>query len=230
MRDDAERLRVLAASVPADRVADLTSHSESVGIALAELLGTDDTVGLLREALAAAEASATTLVHVRALLEQAADHHTGAAAAAAAAGSSTPQTERLHQARQRVGSRAAPGTAAVGEWVRSDGWSVRITSGTSDDHHNKTAQYLRSRSDLSPAVVQLARHVEVKIAVAMREQGGRDETVVIDREVCGTRPFDRAQPYTCDKYLARLLPAGARLRVVQPDGTVRVYTGEESSS
>lgn len=59
-----------------------------------------------------------------------------------------------------------------------------------------------------PAVTRLARHVEVKVAVAMREQGLRDETVVIDRQICGTRPFDQAQPFTCDKYLARLLPPG----------------------
>jgi hypothetical protein len=30
------------------------------------------------------------------------------------------------------------------------------------------------------------------VAAAMRERGLRDQTVVIDRQVCGTRPFDQA--------------------------------------
>ncbi|WP_167344564.1 DddA-like double-stranded DNA deaminase toxin [Amycolatopsis thermoflava] len=136
---------------------------------------------------------------------------------------------RVEQARQRVGRATAAGSEARGEWARSDGWSVRVTSGLSDEHHDAVVRFARS-SRLPPAVTRLARHVEVKVAVAMREQGLRDETVVIDRQICGTRPFDQAQPFTCDKYLARFLPPGARLRVVQADGTVATYTGKDEGS
>ncbi|QWF85300.1 hypothetical protein HUW46_08754 [Amycolatopsis sp. CA-230715] len=64
----------------------------------------------------------------------------------------------------------------------------------------------------------------------MREQRLCEATVVIDRQVCGTRPFDQAQPYTCDRYLSQFLPPGSRLRVVQADGTVVTYTGKEQES
>jgi nucleic acid/nucleotide deaminase of polymorphic system toxin len=133
---------------------------------------------------------------------------------------------RVEQARQRVGRATTAGGEAWGEWVRADGWSIRITSGAGDEHHDAVVRFARD-SKLPPAVARLARHGEVKVAVAMREHGLRDETVVIDRQVCGTRPFDRTQPYTCDKYLSRFLPPGARLRVVQADGTVATYTGKE---
>lgn len=104
-----------------------------------------------------------------------------------------------------------------------------MTSGAGDEHHDAVVRFARD-SKLPPAVTRLARHVEVKVAVAMRERGLQDETMVIDRQVCGTRPFDQAQPYTCDKYLARFLPPGARLRVVQADGTVSTYSGEEEGA
>ena len=115
--------------------------------------------------------------------------------------------ERVEQARQRVGRATTAGGEARGEWVRSDGWSVRVTSGAGDEHHDAVVRFARD-SRLPPAVTRLARHVEVKVAVAMRERGLRDETVVIDRQVCGTRPFDQPQPFTCDKYLA--LPVTGR--------------------
>lgn len=73
---------------------------------------------------------------------------------------------------------------------------------------------------------RLATHVEVKVAARMRKDGLSNETVVIDRGVCGTRSFDAHAKYTCHKYLPSILPPGARLRVVQPDGTIRHYEGE----
>ncbi|WP_116051384.1 DddA-like double-stranded DNA deaminase toxin [Amycolatopsis palatopharyngis] len=132
--------------------------------------------------------------------------------------------ERLRAARRRVGSRP-DGTPTHGEWVRSDGWSVRIISGPGDEHFHTAATQLADLG-LPRPVSRLATHVEVKVAARMREDGLPDETVVIDRSVCGTRPFDVHRQYTCDRYLSRILPPGARLRVVQPDGTIRQYEGE----
>ncbi|MEV6899794.1 DddA-like double-stranded DNA deaminase toxin [Amycolatopsis sp. NPDC051372] len=135
--------------------------------------------------------------------------------------------DRIAQARARVGESHVRGSQARGEWLRSDGWSVRMASGGGDEHHAAALRFIRDNNLPRPAS-QLARHVEVKVAISMWVRGLRDETVVMDRPVCGTREFDRDDPFTCDKYLARFLPPGARLRVVQPDGTVSDYTGTET--
>lgn len=57
---------------------------------------------------------------------------------------------------------------------------------------------------------------------AERRGGLTDETIVMDRTVCGTRDNDRTKPLTCDKYLPRVLPPGGRLRF-EPGGTIKVY-------
>lgn len=131
--------------------------------------------------------------------------------------------DRVRAAQARVGRRA-DGTATHGEWVRSDGWSVRFKSGPTDEHFHAARSLLAAR--LPRPVSRLATHVEVKVAVRMREDQLTDETLVIDRGVCGTRPFDVQQRYTCDRYLPSILPPGSRLRVVQPDGTIQVYEGD----
>lgn len=86
-----------------------------------------------------------------------------------------------------------------------------MASGGGDEHHAAAVRFIRDNNLPRPAS-QLARHVEVKVALSMWGRGLRDETVVMDRPVCGTREFDRDDPFTCDKYLARLLPPGARHR------------------
>lgn len=130
---------------------------------------------------------------------------------------------RLAAARTRVG-RGTAKTQATGEWLHSDGWSTRVTSGTRDQHHGSARDYLAAR--FPRPVVELARHVEVKIAVALNQSTDDHEaTVVMDRQVCGTREFDRRRPITCDKFLPRILEPGKRLRVVEPDGTMRTYHG-----
>ncbi|WP_442912764.1 DddA-like double-stranded DNA deaminase toxin [Kutzneria sp. CA-103260] len=55
----------------------------------------------------------------------------------------------------------------------------------------------------------------------------QEQHVVIDKTVCGTRTFDWSKSWTCDKLLPTLLPPGASLTVVQPDGTTLTYVGEE---
>jgi hypothetical protein len=132
----------------------------------------------------------------------------------------------VRTARERVGSRP-DGTSAQGEWVRSNGWAVRMHSGRGDEYFSAVEEFVAN--ELPPRqrrAKRLATHVEVKVAVAMRREALTDETVVIDRQVCGTRDYDRDDPLTCDRYLSRLLPPGARLHVVEPDGTIRTYEGE----
>lgn len=135
----------------------------------------------------------------------------------------TPDPEGVRAAQERVGSRE-DGTPAQGEWVRSDGWAVRLRSGPGDEHFQTARALIAAR--LPRPVSRLATHVEVKVAARMRKEQLSDETLVIDRGVCGTRPFDDQRQYTCDRFLPRILPPGARLRVVQPDGTIREYEGE----
>lgn len=86
---------------------------------------------------------------------------------------------RVQEARRRVGRAATAGGEARGEWLRSDGWSVRVTSGAGDEYHEAVVRFVRA-SKLPPAVARLARHVEVKVAVAMRVSGLRDETIVLE--------------------------------------------------
>lgn len=81
--------------------------------------------------------------------------------------------------------------------------------------------------------VTFYQHVESKVAAQMRHQDLRNETLVVDNTVCGTNPRDQDYPWTCEKILPSLLPAGARLTVwVTRDGGqtwwqgVYVGTGE----
>ncbi|WP_433688044.1 DddA-like double-stranded DNA deaminase toxin [Micromonospora carbonacea] len=73
-------------------------------------------------------------------------------------------------------------------------------------------------------------HVESKAAAHLRRAGGGEADLAIDNTVCGTSDRDQAYPWTCDKILPAILPAGSRLRVwVTRDGGTtwwhRVYTG-----
>ncbi|MGW4484837.1 hypothetical protein ACWEOE_13450 [Amycolatopsis sp. NPDC004368] len=74
----------------------------------------------------------------------------------------------------------------------------------------------------APAAKGVTHTYAQRIAQA-RTRGG----AVIDRAVCGTRDTDREQPFTCGQVPTPVLVTRARSRVVQPDGTVRVYTGTE---
>jgi hypothetical protein len=75
LHDDAERLRALAGSVPVEAVADLGAQLETVGHAVAEILGGSEPVGVLRSLLTDVDSLAGALVQVHGLMERAADHH-----------------------------------------------------------------------------------------------------------------------------------------------------------
>jgi hypothetical protein len=57
------------------------------------------------------------------------------------------------------------------------------------------------------------QHVESKVAARMRREHRRHAEVTIDNTVCGTNERDRNYPFTCDKVLPSILPAGSRLVV-----------------
>jgi hypothetical protein len=75
---------------------------------------------------------------------------------------------------------------------------------------------------------RMAAHVEVKVACWMRYKNLTEETVVIDRTVCGTRWFDKHAEWSCHKKLETVLLApGSILHVVYPDGMI-TYIGKET--
>jgi hypothetical protein len=161
------------------------------------------------------------------------DHLTGLTggspgATAGAGAAPTPLARRIEQSRARVGSRPIR-TPTSGEWCRSDGNAVRITSGTTDTWHAATVTFINTLPARYRFALAVATHCEAKVAVAMRAGGWAQhhQHVVIDKSVCGTRDFDRTKPWTCDKLLKVLLPAGARLTVHMPDGSTLSYVGEE---
>ncbi|QYN25675.1 DddA-like double-stranded DNA deaminase toxin [Amycolatopsis sp. DSM 110486] len=135
----------------------------------------------------------------------------------------------MQRARDRVGNSPIGSSPAKGEWVRSDGTIVPIRSGTVDDYYQRVNEFVAA--NLPPArrkVARLASHMEVKVAIKMRNRGLTEETVVVDRSVCGTRDFDSSAPLTCDKQLeTTFLAPGSILHVAQPDGSTITDTGRE---
>jgi hypothetical protein len=77
------------------------------------------------------------------------------------------------------------------------------------------------------ATIDIAKHVEVQFAMRMRADGLIDETIVIDRPVCGRGPVDATWPLTCDKVLAECLPAGTSMTVVDCNGLALTYRSKE---
>ncbi|WP_425470685.1 DddA-like double-stranded DNA deaminase toxin [Saccharothrix australiensis] len=101
-----------------------------------------------------------------------------------------------------------------------------MKSGPGDEWHAKA---LAAAPQLLPPhlrrAVRLATHIEVKLAVRMREEERSHETVLIDRGVCGRGAMDRDEPLTCDKTLKYFLPPGATPTVVESDGSRVTYRG-----
>jgi hypothetical protein len=137
-----------------------------------------------------------------------------------------PLPERISESRARVGARPTR-TPTSGEWVRSDGATLRINSGDSDRWYPEVVAFIRTRlPERYRRALAVATHCEAKVAIAMRDGWTDSENVVVDKTVCGTRTFDSHQMWTCDKLLPVLLPPGARLTVMQGDGTARTYVGD----
>ncbi|MFC4086125.1 DddA-like double-stranded DNA deaminase toxin [Amycolatopsis samaneae] len=122
---------------------------------------------------------------------------------------------------------------AEGRWRTRDGEDVVLRSGRGDEWWHAAEQFARARGLIPPdsrASLDLSKHVEIKLAMRMRTSGsgaGKHEVLRMDREVCGTLAHQSDWALTCDKQLATYLPPGTTLTVIEPDGTRRVYTGDE---
>jgi hypothetical protein len=231
LHDDAERLRALAGSVPVEAVADLGAHLETVGYAVAEIVGDSEPVVLLRDVLERTEVLAAALVTVRTLLEHTADHHDGDSGAPTPtimtasrapddiehAGSRYPHDavwalaalprrvrdgETHTYARIKIGSDEIPGLFASNTW---DAWV--------DDAKQRMAT-LRIR-----APGYLANHVEIRAATMMIHSGVRDGEIVMNHVPCGYA--DRARG--CHQVLEQFLPSGTTLTVLGSDQAGRPF-------
>lgn len=122
------------------------------------------------------------------------------------------------------------GTPTRGVWVRPDGNTEEIHSGTGTAWYEPAERELRQLGGpAGRALARLATHVEVQFLFRMRKLGITEATLVLDREPCGTPPR-RPAPFTCDAQLGNLirvlLPAGARLTVIDPGGVAWSYPKE----
>ncbi|MGX7825859.1 DddA-like double-stranded DNA deaminase toxin [Actinokineospora sp. 24-640] len=140
------------------------------------------------------------------------------------------QEELVEAARARL-KPPVPGARTYGAWIDCDGEVHDLVSGNRDQWFVAAADYGRERGWVKGrAVLGLARHIEVKFAMRLRDRHDRrrpgdpplSETIVIDRPPCGT-----AAPaeWTCDATLADWLPPGATLIVIDRDGNRHIYRG-----
>lgn len=136
--------------------------------------------------------------------------------------------DRVEQVRGEL-RRSPNGAQTTGWWLHQDGSRKRVLSGPDTDPNGQVSKAESLiRGHLPPQLhgaVSLARHVEVKVAMQMRECGATHEVVVIDKEVCGRTPRTADWIYTCDKYLPFFLPMGTTLTVIEHDGTRVDYSG-----
>jgi hypothetical protein len=135
----------------------------------------------------------------------------------------------IEKIRRTLRSPSARGTQTTGWIIRPDGNRYRLLSGPDDDPHGlvrKAEELVRQHLPAaSGGAVSLARHVEVKVAMRMRETGDDQEVVVVDKKVCGRSPDTVDQRYSCDRYLSFFLPTGSILTVIEHDGTRVEYRG-----
>jgi hypothetical protein len=152
-----------------------------------------------------------------------------AAAAATSPAASRAQTDveaRTDRAKQRVGTNPVGSSPAHGEWVCSDGSNVRVLSGKTDNFYPAARAFALQLPPDKRAAINLAHHIEVKVAVQMHQTNSLEETVVVDRSVCGTRSFDSDKDWTCHRRLEdTFVPPGGKLHVVDPVHGKVTYTG-----
>jgi hypothetical protein len=115
-------------------------------------------------------------------------------------------------------------------WLRKDGTKVILSSGKGTEWYDAAVGFARRRGwiplNLPPhATIDFAKHIEVQLAIRMRSEMLTDETVVIDRPVCGRGEVDRTWLLTCDRLLPEYLPPGVTLRIVDCNGFELTYQG-----
>lgn len=153
---------------------------------------------------------------------------------------SMPNRERIQRARASLP--ASPrGGRMHGVYLSQSGEDVPLRSGdrTEDGQRDKdwrlAATFL---ADLDPGQFTaqnppwFAHHVEAKFAMRMWRERLTDATIVIEEQPCGSdaAPDDPAARLTCDRWLGRMVPPGARLNVITRSGQTYTYHGPRRQS
>lgn len=132
-----------------------------------------------------------------------------------------PEPQRVDELLKALPVRDDPGGKTTGYWVDQTGRvHGPVTSGRGELREQAVAG-LR-RLGLAPArgTLTVADHVEVQVAVQVREAGGTDATLAVNNRPCDFGPL------SCDRVVPRVLRPGQRLTVYWPGG-VKTYTGKE---
>ncbi|WNV82290.1 DddA-like double-stranded DNA deaminase toxin [Umezawaea sp. Da 62-37] len=133
----------------------------------------------------------------------------------------TPMPERMGELLEALPARDDPGGKTSGYWVDRTG-RVRgpVQSGRGELRERATEE-LR-RLGLAPArgTLTVADHVEVQVAVQVRQADGADATLAVNNRPCDFGPL------SCDRVVPRVLRPGQSLTVYWPEG-VKTYTGRE---
>jgi hypothetical protein len=143
-----------------------------------------------------------------------------------AAASRQDTADHVTRARRAL-PRPVPGAQAEGRWLGPGGDTTVIRSGRGDVWHDRAVEFAGATQDPAQRRARtLGTHMEVKMAMRMRDQGLTQETIVVDRPVCGRLTGGR---FTCHRQLPWFLPAGTTLTVVERDGTVSHYQGRSTA-
>jgi hypothetical protein len=143
-----------------------------------------------------------------------------------AQGGDEREVDPVETIRRRVGTTPI-GTETKGVWIRADGTTEDLRSGTGTEWYGETRQFLlKLGGRRGRELARLATHIEAQFVRRMAEQGMTECTLVLSRSPCATPPAD-AEPFTCDSQLGNMIRAlllpGATLTVVDPQGKTWTY-------
>lgn len=90
------------------------------------------------------------------------------------------ELDRIDRIRRSLPA-GADGAQAQGRWLGPGADVTVVRSGMGDEWYDKALTFIRAVAGPTSPVTTLARHIEVKLAVRMRDEGREHEVVIIDR-------------------------------------------------
>jgi hypothetical protein len=242
--EDADRLHALTQRVPVASALALVADLEVIGHAVADIVGNHPLLDRIREILVLADEVAQAFESLRSTIEEAAQHHNPSVATNVGYQSppiGRPGMEPMPRSsetisrpnrRRDVEERAADLLAAlpvrdennrktVGRWIDEDGQEHGPLVSGRTGGYKEAVEQLRvlgigpGRGDL-----WVAAHVEVKLAVQMRQTEARAITLAVNNVPC----FEGQ--WSCDRLLPQILKSGQSIAIHWPGGK-RVYRGRK---
>lgn len=233
IQDDAERLHQLADTVPLNLARQLSSHLETVGHAVADILPDPELLHLFRHTLDETHSLAATLDQLHRTIRACADRHrdggTGTPLEQSAAERRPSEQERggrrlTHERIRQLKAMLPPpvptpnveGRKTHGTWLDEHGQPHTVISGHDEDSA-EVWRILQERGIPLKAPPTRTSDVEQKLAARMVREQRTHLDLVINNRPCPGR-------WGCDRLLPVLLPAGYSLTVHGPDFQ-KTYTG-----